>query len=387
MEKKVLLKKLVDAGTHIRSEFTPTAIVSDYGTRPIGEFWDANKTVDVIVNGAHAVHDTVRELDEFTEGEVRRLDTVKVGRIGNKTGEEITDITALTNAQIDKLKVGDTVIKGEHSYAVAYKSADEMSLVYSDVWTTEEVYYEKHDGNWAHVVTDSIAPQEKLVSGQNIKTVSGQSILGEGNIDIQADITANEQMPAEWIEGSQTMADLIAFINADEAAVPGKIYLGSLVLSDLPAGLFKAEIKAEIMGEQAGKKIILFSTTSADISPYMWQYTSYNMSDGPWRSWVSADIIETTDITALTNAQCTKLKAGDVVLKKTGNAIHAYRVSYKEYQVGMCLTYTDASTSETVSYDYTGGHWVYNSTDITNLSDMLSRIQTLEATVFPQNNG
>lgn len=382
MEKKVLLKKLVDAGTHIRSEFTPTAIVSDYGTRPIGEFWDANKTVDVIVNGAHAIHDTVREVDEFAED----LQKDKTGRIGYREGDKITDITKLTNAQINKLKVGDTVIKGEHSYTVAYKSADEMSLVYSDVWTTEEVYYEKHDGNWAHVVTDSIAPQEKLVSGQNIKTVSGQSILGEGNIDIQADITANEQMPAEWIEDSHTMADLIAFINADEAAVPGKIYLGSLVLSDLPAGLFKAEIKAEIMGEQAGKKIILFSTTSADISPYMWQYTSYNMGDGPWRSWVSADIIETTDITALTNAQCTKLKAGDVVLKKTGNAIHAYRVSYKEYQVGMCLTYTDASTSETVSYDYTGGHWVYNSTDITNLSDMLSRIQILEATVFPQNN-
>lgn len=384
MEKKVLLKKLVESGTHVRSEFTPTAIVSNKGSRPIGEFWDANKTVDVIVNGAHAVHDTVRELDEFTEAQIARLDNVKVGRIGNDG--TISDIKALTNAQIDKLKVGDTVIKGEHSYTVAYKSSTEMSLVYSDVWTTEEVYYEKHDGNWAHVVTDSIAPQEKLVSGQNIKTISGQSILGEGNIDIQADITANEQMPAEWIEGSQTMADLIAFINADENAVPGKIYLGSLVLSDLPTGLFKAEIKAEIMGEQAGKKIILFSTTSADISPYMWQYTSYNMSDGPWRSWVSADIIETTDITALTNAQCTKLKAGDVVLKKTGNAIHAYRVSYKEYQVGMCLTYTDASTSETVSYDYTDGHWVYNSTDITNLSDMLSRIQALEATVFPQNN-
>ena len=108
---------------------------------------------------------------------------MKVGRIGNDG--TISDIKALTNAQIDKLKVGDTVIKGEHSYTVAYKSPTEMSLVYSDVWTTEEVYYEKHDGNWAHVVTDSIAPQEKLVSGQNIKTISGQSILGEGNIDIQ----------------------------------------------------------------------------------------------------------------------------------------------------------------------------------------------------------
>ncbi len=96
MEKKVLLKKLVESGTHVRSEFTPTAIVSNKGSRPIGEFWDANKTVDVIVNGAHAVHDTVRELDEFTETQIARLDNVKVGRIGNDG--TISDIKALTNA-------------------------------------------------------------------------------------------------------------------------------------------------------------------------------------------------------------------------------------------------------------------------------------------------
>lgn len=72
MEKKVLLKKLVEEGRHIRKEFTPTAIVSDNGVRPIGEFWDANKTIDVIVNGAHAMHDTVKEVDEFIHGEETR---------------------------------------------------------------------------------------------------------------------------------------------------------------------------------------------------------------------------------------------------------------------------------------------------------------------------
>lgn len=73
MEKKVLLKKLVDGGTHIRREFIPTAIVSDYGTRPIGEFWDANKTIDVIVNGAEIAHDTIREVDELAHTIERNL--------------------------------------------------------------------------------------------------------------------------------------------------------------------------------------------------------------------------------------------------------------------------------------------------------------------------
>lgn len=226
MEKKVLLKKLVEEGRHIRREFTPTAIVSDNGVRPIGEFWDANKTIDVIVNGAHAVHDTVRELDEFTEGEVKRLDDVKVGRIGNKTGEEIADITALTNAQIDKLKVGDTVIKGTHSYTVAYKSENEISLVYVDHEITEEVYYEKQNGNWAHVVTDSFQPQEKLVSGENIKTVTNKSLVGSGNVDISYnDLTdkptnvSTFNNDAGYLTQHQDLSSIISRIEALEQAI------------------------------------------------------------------------------------------------------------------------------------------------------------------------
>lgn len=222
MEKKVLLKKLVDAGTHVRSEFTPTAIVSDYGTRPIGEFWDANKTVDVIVNGAHAIHDTVREVDEFAED----LQKDKTGRIGYREGDKITDITKLTNTQINKLNVGDTVIKGTHSYTVAYKSDDEMSLVYVDHETTEEVYYEKHNGNWAHVVTDSFQPQEKLVSGQNIKTVTNKSLVGSGNVDISYnDLTDTPTNVSTFTNDSgyltehQDLSSLISRIEALEAVV------------------------------------------------------------------------------------------------------------------------------------------------------------------------
>ena len=74
-----------------------------------------------------------------------------------------------------------------------------------------------------------------------------------------------------------------------------------------------------------------------------------------------------TDLTKLTDAQCEVLEAGDVVIKTTTNQKHSYRVSYKEAGVGLCLTYSDASTVETVSYDYTNGHWVYNSTDTTTI--------------------
>ena len=84
--------------------------------------------------------------------------------------------------------------------------------------------------------------------------------------------------------------------------------------------------------------------------------------------------IKTSDITNLSTKDINKLKAGDIVLKKTGNQKYAYIVSYKEENQGICLTYTDASVIETVSYDYntTTKVWVYNSTDITQVQPKLT---------------
>ena len=74
--------------------------------------------------------------------------------------------------------------------------------------------------------------------------------------------------------------------------------------------------------------------------------------------------IEVDDITALTGAQLDTLEIGAKVAKKTGTAKHLYVVSYKDAENGgLCLTYTDASTVKTVSYDHTESGWAYNSTD------------------------
>jgi len=66
MEKKVLLQDLVETGRNVRKQIISKVRVSDKGIYPIGEIWDANTTLDMIVNGAEEAHDTVRELDEFT---------------------------------------------------------------------------------------------------------------------------------------------------------------------------------------------------------------------------------------------------------------------------------------------------------------------------------
>lgn len=76
-----------------------------------------------------------------------------------------------------------------------------------------------------------------------------------------------------------------------------------------------------------------------------------------------------TNIKQISETILSSLKAGDVVLKQDSSGYHAYKVSFKKDRTGICLTYTDASLIETVSYDFVDGHWVYNSTDMTNVSD------------------
>lgn len=66
----------------------------------------------------------------------------------------------------------------------------------------------------------------------------------------------------------------------------------------------------------------------------------------------------------LSDTLLNSLKVGDVVQKKTGNQKHCYIVTYKEEQHGICLSYVDCGYMETISYDYTEGHWVYNSKDV-----------------------
>ena len=78
-----------------------------------------------------------------------------------------------------------------------------------------------------------------------------------------------------------------------------------------------------------------------------------------------------TGITELSDAVLSKLKCGDIVCKEDSSGKHSYIVSFKKDGVGICLTYADGSGYiETVSYDFTEGHWVYNSTDIFNGSDI-----------------
>ena len=134
--------------------------------------------------------------------------------------------------------------------------------------------------------------QDLLVSGENIKTINGSSILGEGNIVLNT--STYKGIPSTW-DTDHTMDELIASINADNTAVPGNSYLGTVTLSDLPGSMVQAELIIDVMDQLGddGDKVIVFHLSSADISPYMWEYTSAYGVSGTWRSWVTAGMLAT----------------------------------------------------------------------------------------------
>ena len=51
--------------------------------------------------------------------------------------------------------------------------------------------------------------QENLVSGENIKTVNGESILGEGNIDITADVDLEDYVTKDDLKQSAEDIDTL----------------------------------------------------------------------------------------------------------------------------------------------------------------------------------
>lgn len=85
-------------------------------------------------------------------------------------------------------------------------------------------------------------------------------------------------------------------------------------------------------------------------------------------------LLVVASMVALTTAQINTLSAGDIVLKKDASGYHSYIVSYKKEGTGICLTYTDASCVETVSYDLVNGEWVYNSTDLTQFNEKQDKL-------------
>lgn len=82
------------------------------------------------------------------------------GSLSVKADLEVTDITALTDEQLDALEVGDKVIKvtgtDKHLYLVTYKATTGggICLSYNACGYGETVSYDRTESGWAYNSTD-----------------------------------------------------------------------------------------------------------------------------------------------------------------------------------------------------------------------------------------
>ena len=114
--------------------------------------------------------------------------------------------------------------------------------------------------------------QKKLVSGVNIKTINGESVLGSGNIATET----HQGFNPDWTT-TGTFAQFLTDIYNDTTATPGYSYLGTLRCSSgLPADFSNVEAVVEIQQGPSDSKAIHTIITSGNVFPYRWEYTSWN---------------------------------------------------------------------------------------------------------------
>ena len=114
--------------------------------------------------------------------------------------------------------------------------------------------------------------QPLLVSGTNIKTINGASVLGSGDLVI----ATNQAFKSGW-RTNGTTKQFCDDVNADSSATQGLSFIGEVTFSDLPSTLVNAEITASIMaGSGTSNKVIHLVCTSGNVAPYRWEYTYWN---------------------------------------------------------------------------------------------------------------
>ena len=153
-----------------------------YTQRYVGtSFDDANWSNDKNWEDCFVSFDSSEAVEQLKQYFTNYINNV----IGNITGVKFIVVTSLPS-------VGE---KGT-IYLIKNNSSTEANNVYDEyIWLADKSSYEKL-GSFSTSI-DLSNYQPKLVSGQNIKTINGQSILGSGNIEI----TVGNSFPSDGVEG------------------------------------------------------------------------------------------------------------------------------------------------------------------------------------------
>ena len=184
------------------------------------------------------------------------------------TGKKINELTAISTVT-DQTVLPSVYVDGSSTASTATK-------------ITISQISEKIQNDMSSTLSSK---QDTLVSGNNIKTVNGTSILGSGDLTVNTYQEFKEAWPT-----TTTFAEFLSAINSDNTAAPGMGYMGDLKCSGLPSELpnnANVEAIVEIMNSTTNSKAIHVTITSGNTSPYRWEYTYWNngQSVSGWLSW------------------------------------------------------------------------------------------------------
>jgi len=186
----------------------------------------------------------------------------------------------------EKLTAGNNITIDEYNVITAVDTIYDDTTVKADIAGLKDgtIYAGKAVSastamNYAEGGSISAALQSKqatLVSGTNIKTVNGSSIVGEGNVEVKTyqPFPDNKQL-------SGTLQEVVTEIMKFPTKAQGMAYLGMIRGESTPFGYGNVECTVTFMTST----IALLSVSSSNIYPYHWEYNTYQ-GDYKWRSFI-----------------------------------------------------------------------------------------------------
>ena len=81
-----------------------------------------------------------------------------------------------------------------------------------------------------------------------------------------------------------TLIQLCSDVINDTSAIPGRIYLGQVTCSGLPAGITNGRMMIEVR-KGLSSKLLLLTVTSAELAPDTWEQSYYVKHFTGWKTW------------------------------------------------------------------------------------------------------
>jgi hypothetical protein len=195
------------------------------------------------------------------------------------------------------------------------------------------------------------AKQATLVSGTNIKTLEGQSLLGSGNIDLSksdvglgnVDNTSDANKPIS--SATQTALDL-------KANISGQVFTGAISATNL-SGTNTGD--QDLSGLVPNTRTLTINGTTFDLSANR----SWTISAGVWGS-ITGTLSDQTDLQTALNlkandADVVKLTGNQTITgTKTFNVSGANNINITNSSTFLGLNITNSSTGKGLQLDNTG---------------------------------